>query len=92
MTTAIDAIAAERRMMVSRIAEANELLGAIEMFSPLNLARLVRRLDELINAIDTRLGNLEYRLDQASIKEPPDGIPDDECEKYFRLPLLGGSL
>jgi len=63
-----------------------ELLEAIDLFAPLNLAKLVRHLEDILCRIDGRLGRLEYRLDQAGIKDPEDGIPDDAANDYFTLP------
>jgi len=81
---------ADHRALLSRHAEACRLLDAIEMFSPMNLAALVDRLDEILSQIDTRLGHLEKRLDDAAVKDLPDGVPDDETDRYFTLPVLGG--
>jgi hypothetical protein len=72
----------------SRFADAAELLNAIEMFSPMNLAALVKHLDDIICKIDGRLGQLEHRLDVAGVKDPE--ISDDEAERYFTLPALDG--
>lgn len=79
---------ADYRALLSRHADAAQLLDAIEMFSPLNLAALVVRFNDILNTIDSRLAYLEYRLEQAGIKDLPEGIPDDQAEKYFTLPLL----
>lgn len=75
------------RALLHRAAESAELLNAIEMFSGPGAVDTVRQLNDLINAVDQRLGELEKRLDAAGIKAAV--IPDDECEKYFTLPLLG---
>lgn len=89
MTTVARMVPADDyRDVVHRFGQAADMLDAIEMFSPLNLARLVKRLDDIINAADTRIAYLEYRLDQAGIKDLADGIPDDVAEQYFTLPNL----
>jgi hypothetical protein len=74
------------RAMLERAADAIELLNALALFQGPGVVDTVRWFDDLVNAIDQRLGQLEKRLDEAKIPEAI--IPDDECERYFTLPML----
>lgn len=59
------------------------------MISDAYVEWLERRIDDLLTIIDSRLGPIEKRLDEAKIPEVP--IPDDECAKYYTLPGLFGT-
>ena len=76
------------RSVRRELGEASELLSAINMLSPLNLASFLRHLEDIITKIDSRLGQLEKRIDEAKIPEAV--IDDDEAEKYFTLPAVWG--
>jgi hypothetical protein len=81
---------AEHRALLADFGHAAALLDAIELFSPMNLAALVARIDHIVDEIDSRLGLLEYRLDEADIKGPEAGIPDEDAGRYFTLPSIRG--
>jgi hypothetical protein len=76
------------RVMRDRATDAIELLNALALFQGPGVVDTVRHLNDIINAVDQRLGELEKRLDAAGIAAVV--IPDDECERYFRLPMLEG--
>ena len=80
---------ARYRAVLERATDAIELLNALALFQGPGAVDTVRSLDDLINKIDQRLGQLEKRLDEAKIPEAI--IPDDECGRYFTLPMLGDS-
>jgi hypothetical protein len=52
------------------------------------LPHLIFALDAIIDSIDSRLGDIEKRLDAAGILRPDGGVPDDEEWKYFALYTL----
>lgn len=57
----------------------------------LNLPVLIERLNDILDELDTRMGTVEKRIDVAGVKELPDGVPDDEVEKYFGMYTLWGN-
>jgi hypothetical protein len=75
------------RVVLSSLAERAEILNAIALFSGPGVVDTVTFFNDLINAIDERLGRIEKRLDEAKIPEAI--IPDDETDRYFTLPMLG---
>lgn len=88
MSDIIKAVPYERhRAVLERAADAIELLNALALFQGPGAVDTVTWLNDLVNAIDQRLGQLEKRLDEAKIAEVI--IPDDECERYFTLPMIG---
>jgi type VI protein secretion system component VasK len=77
---------ARYRDVLARLGEDAELLEALALFTFPHAVDTVRWFDNLVNVIDQRLGELEKRLDAAGV--PRMEIPDDECERYFTLPML----
>lgn len=75
--------------MRDRAIDAIELINALALFQGPGVVDTVRSIDNIVNAIDQRLGEIEKRLDAAGIA--PAVIPDDECERYFTLPMLGAA-
>jgi hypothetical protein len=74
------------RTLLERCAGKTELLHAIALFSGPDVVATVKWFDDIVNAIDQHLGELEKRLDAAGI--PLAIIGDDEGKQYFTLPML----
>lgn len=88
MNDATAAKDARYHAMASRVTEADKLLAAVRLFAPENLPALVEHLTNLLDVIDLRLATLEKRLDDALIKPLPEGITDDDVDRYMALPVL----
>jgi hypothetical protein len=76
------------RAVMSRFSHASRLLDAIELLGPENFALWLEHLTALFDSVDSRLGLIEKRLDDADIPAIGDGIPDEDVPQYLALYVI----